>query len=123
MVFDRTANDVMTVHESIRLTKRRDGSSKVYQELVSGDAQRSDGTWVVRQRLVDREQDLYEETVLAADGSVIHHDSGPLTRHVGHGFDKPARRHEREEAKRVKAQSRAARKALRDAHWSDTASD
>jgi hypothetical protein len=41
---------------------------------------------------VDRENDHYEETVTDPDtGAVIHHDSGPLTKHTRHGSAKQKR--------------------------------
>jgi hypothetical protein len=42
-------------------------------------------------RVVDRQGNWYEETVLDPDGSVRHHQAEPLSDHQRHGSDKRRR--------------------------------
>jgi hypothetical protein len=46
---------------------------------------RDDGIERVRQREYDHKGDMYRETILNPDGTVRHHDVGPLSKHTGHG--------------------------------------
>jgi DNA-directed RNA polymerase subunit RPC12/RpoP len=85
-------HDEIKVHSDLKLTKRRPGDkkSRPAQEQLSGDVLSADGVWRTRVRVLDRENDWYEETVLNADGSV-HQQAHPLNEHTGHGSAKRAR--------------------------------
>lgn len=86
-------SDELTLMESAAL-KVKDpnltGKKKVRQEQFWG-AQLSQGTgkWFEKVRVIDRENDLYLETVTdRSTGEVLHHCSEPLSSHHGHGSAK-----------------------------------
>jgi len=71
-----------------RSTYRGGRRAKPALERWAGDVMSDDGIWRIRQRVVDRGGDWYEETVLNPDGSVRHHEAHPLSQHTGHGSDR-----------------------------------
>lgn len=70
---------------------RHPGSKKPHGELRFGpDPSVRLGVDVQKFRLIDREGDRYIEHVEEyGTGKVLHHDSEPLSEHVGHGSAKP----------------------------------
>ncbi len=66
------------------------GEVAAHLDLKTGDSwSYRFAKWMQRTVRVDRENDHYEETVTDPEtGAVIHHDSGPLTKHTGHGSAK-----------------------------------
>jgi predicted nucleic acid-binding Zn-ribbon protein len=87
------ASDTITVHERIKLEQKRpgwrgrSGRRRALREVISGDEQSDDGTWVHHTRVIDRENDYYEETV-RRPGNPPYHLSGRLSDHIGHGSDR-----------------------------------
>lgn len=59
-------------------------------ELQAGDqVENSSGRWMRKRRLIDRGQDLYEETVVDAETGEVRTDCRePLSQHWGHGSAK-----------------------------------
>ncbi len=81
--------DTVTFREEIRLAAREGAPGEVapHLETRSGDSWSYRlGKWLQRTMRIDRKNDLYEETVTDPQtGEVVHHDSGPLSNHRGHG--------------------------------------
>lgn len=109
-----TAAASLTLRGSLNMKLRHAGSAKVVQEQFVGAAKSADGSWVEKATRQDREADRYLEHITGPDGSVLHHDEGPLSEHWGHGSDKSELRAPRDAAKQARAAERAARKARRD---------
>jgi hypothetical protein len=59
-------------------------------EVFSGaDIRKSDGKWMSKERVIDKDNDLYKEVVTDPEtGEVIHHNEEPLSEHFGHGSAK-----------------------------------
>lgn len=59
--------------------------------IFSGDdLRKSDGKWMKKDRIIDREKNRYIEKVVDPEtGEVVHHCDEPLTEHYGHGSAKP----------------------------------
>ncbi len=59
-------------------------------EIKSGDElYKCEGKWVHKERVIDKDKDLYTETIVDPEtGKVIHHCSEPLSQHRGHGSAK-----------------------------------
>ena len=54
---------------------------------------RNSGKWMKLRRVIDRDNDWYEETVINPEtGNVIHDCNEPLSAHRGHGSAKIQRR-------------------------------
>jgi DNA-directed RNA polymerase subunit RPC12/RpoP len=83
-------HDEVTFHSDLKLVKHRPGDkrSRPAQEQLSGDVLSADGTWRSRTRVIDRENDMYRETVLNPDGTIAHHQEHALTEHTRHGSDR-----------------------------------
>ncbi len=66
------------------------GRAKIrIEQLVGDDLHCKSGKWYDKIRVIDRENNLYLETVKDAEtGDVIHHCEEPLTEHFGHGSAK-----------------------------------
>lgn len=57
--------------------------------MVGADKRRSDGEWMDKERVIDRDNDYYKEKVVDPNtGELIHHCEEKLTDHWGHGSDK-----------------------------------
>ena len=83
----------LTVRSKLGFKARRNGKGRPFAEGVQGDdLQRSTGRWMRLRRLIDRENDRYEETVTDPEtGAVIHECIEPLSQHRGHGADRSNR--------------------------------
>lgn len=59
-------------------------------EVFAGsDLRKSDGRWMNKERVIDKDRDYYKETVSDPEtGEVIHHTEEPLSDHFGHGSAK-----------------------------------
>jgi len=81
--------DTVTFRSEIRLAAREGAPGEVAPHLLfrSGDSWSYRlGRWLQRTMRIDRKADRYEETVTDPQtGDVVHHDSGPLSEHRGHG--------------------------------------
>ena len=59
------------------------------EQLVGDDLHKKSGKWYKKVRIIDRENNLYLETVTDPDtGEVVHHCEKPLIDHYGHGAAK-----------------------------------
>jgi hypothetical protein len=80
-------------HSSLRLRQKRpgflgrSGRSKggLVREVLQGEEQSADGSWVDKVRVKDREADRYAERVVAKDGTVLHDVDEPLSEHRRRG--------------------------------------
>ena len=57
--------------------------------FAGDDLRKSDGKWMQKERVIDRDKDQYKETVIDPQtGQVIHQNKEPLSEHFGHGSAK-----------------------------------
>lgn len=81
------------IHENIR-GKLKDPSlpskDKLRKDIFAGDdLRKSDGKWMKKERIIDRDSDYYKEVVTdPSTGEVIHSTEEPLSEHFGHGSAK-----------------------------------
>lgn len=62
---------------------------KPYSTQIEGDdLHRATGQWNTLHRVIDRENDIYEEVITDSDGNVVHERREPLSEHQGHGSAK-----------------------------------
>lgn len=53
------------------------------------DLRKADGRWMEKERVIDRDKNLYREVVVdPKTGEVVHRNEEPLSDHFGHGSDK-----------------------------------
>ena len=78
------------VHERLVVKARHSGQKKPFKEVVSGaDLDRKSGKWMEKRRVIDRDNDSYEETVVnPVTGKTIHKCRENLSKHRGHGSAK-----------------------------------
>ena len=59
-------------------------------DFFSGDdLRKSDGKWMQKERVIDKDKDHYKEVVVDPEtGQVIHRTEEPLSAHMGHGSAK-----------------------------------
>lgn len=60
------------------------------KEFVIGDeVSKSDGKWMKKERIIDKEKNQYKEVVIdSSTGEIIHSTNEELKKHVGHGSAK-----------------------------------
>ena len=77
----------ITLHEKTKLSGTVDGEKKPKFEILQGDdLQKNTGKYMNKRRLIDRENNWYEEVVTDPEtGEVIHECKEPLSDHRGHG--------------------------------------
>jgi DNA-directed RNA polymerase subunit RPC12/RpoP len=77
-------------YEFASLRGRRPGEKRPYFELQQGEQLAvTSQRWMKKRRLIDRDGDRYEETVVdLVTGETIHECSEPLSEHWGHGSAK-----------------------------------
>lgn len=57
--------------------------------LVGTDLRKSDGKWMEKERVIDRDENLYKEAVVDPEnGQEIHRNEEPPSDHFGHGSAK-----------------------------------
>ncbi len=80
----------VTVREKIRMQGKHDGKGKPFVDQTQGDdLHRKTGIWMKLSRVIDRDNDLYHETVKNPEtGEVVHECKEPLSEHRGHGAAK-----------------------------------
>ena len=83
-------DEVPRPHDSLEGKMRLAGVGKpVYEFLDGHDLQKSTGKWMTKERIIDRQNDKYQEKVTDPEtGAVIHHCEEPLSKHWGHGSAK-----------------------------------
>ncbi len=83
------ATETLTVHESVALKARHAPGRKPFREVKSGDdLHRDTGAWRNIHRVIDRENDRYDEVVRGSDGEVIREVHERLSQHTGRGTAK-----------------------------------
>jgi len=85
-----TFSEQVGVHARLGIKGRREDSQKPFREVVAGDdLRRSDGKWMDKRRVIDREVDRYDETVTDPEsGEIVHECHEQLSEHRGHGSAK-----------------------------------
>ncbi|MCA1696019.1 MAG: hypothetical protein LC749_15560 [Actinobacteria bacterium] len=84
--------ETITVHESVGLKARHGRGRTPFREVRSGaDLHRDTGEWRTIHRVIDRENDHYDEVVTSADGHVVREVHEPLSQHTGRGAAKQRR--------------------------------
>jgi hypothetical protein len=88
-----TVHDEMKARDQIRGKAKDDnftGKRKIRREFISGSETRAcDGKWVHKERIIDKENNLYNEVVRDEEtGEIIHECAEPLEKHQGHGSAK-----------------------------------
>jgi hypothetical protein len=83
-------HETLNLHEMTKLKAEKEGEKKPsYEALEGDDLQRSTGKYVEKKRIIDRENDWYEERIVDSEnGEVIHECKEPLSEHKGHGSAK-----------------------------------
>lgn len=57
--------------------------------FAGDDLRKSDGKWMQKKRVLDRDNDRYIEVVVDPEtGKIVHEKDEPLSKHVGHGTAK-----------------------------------
>lgn len=85
--------DKIKVRDQIRGKAKDDnfpGKRKIRREFIVGSETRAcDGKWVHKERIIDKENNRYKETVIDEEtGEIIHESDEPLEKHQGHGSAK-----------------------------------
>ena len=88
-----TDNAELKVHDSLRgkvKDSRFPSKKNPRMDFFSGyDLRKSDGKWMQKERVLDKDNDHYKEVVVDSEtGEVIHHNEEPLSEHFGHGSAK-----------------------------------
>lgn len=80
----------IAINDCISAKVKQEGTKKPVKEVFMGaDRSISRKKYVNKSRIIDRENNYYEETVTDPDtGEVMHICKEPLTDHWGHGSDK-----------------------------------
>lgn len=84
------ASDAIAVHEHLRMKGCHVDESKFFFDVRTGSSYyRKGDEWHHLYRLIDRENDLYVETIkLLSTGEIINHVEESLSEHIGHGSDR-----------------------------------
>ena len=90
--FDTLRSEI-SVRSMLNWKHQWPGAKRPVAEGVSGsERSQSSGRWMRKKRLIDRENDLYEEMVVDEEsGEVVHENHEPLSEHRGHGSGKNRR--------------------------------
>jgi hypothetical protein len=88
-----TIEDKIKVRDQVRGKAKDDkfsGKRKIRGEFIVGSETRgSDGKWVHKERIIDKENNRYKEVVIDEEtGEIIHECDEPLKKHQGHGTAK-----------------------------------
>jgi hypothetical protein len=91
----------VTLRDALGFKHKRPGFKKPIAEGFSGwELRKTVGDLVRKLRLIDRENDHYQERVETEQGEVIHQVDHPLSEHRGHGSDKPELKKDKKESQR-----------------------
>ena len=84
------ASDTIVFRTKIGAKARHPNQRRPFHEQVVGaDLHRKSGKWMHKERIIDRENDWYSETVTDPEtGDVIYECHEPLSEHQGHGSAK-----------------------------------
>ena len=85
-----TLSEQVDIHEILRIKGKREGRGRSFKEvLVGDDLRKSNGKWMNKRRVIDREVDEYEEVITDPEtGEIVHNCHEPLSEHTGHGAAK-----------------------------------
>jgi hypothetical protein len=85
-----TVHDTITIKKKLGMKGRHAGGGKPFIEQVHGDdLHRDSGVWRHLSRVIDRENDEYQEVVKdSKTGEIVHECHEPLSQHQGHGAAK-----------------------------------
>ncbi|MBL8124194.1 MAG: zinc ribbon domain-containing protein [Blastocatellia bacterium] len=91
--FHVTISDTIAIYEMLGIKGKRPGQKRPFTEQkVGDDLHRKTGLWMKLKRIIDRDNDAYQETVSdPRTGQVVHHTDEPLSQHRGHGSAKRKR--------------------------------
>jgi hypothetical protein len=79
-------SETVTVREMVGVKARHGDHGKPFREVKSGDElHRDTGEWRQVHRVVDRDNDQYDEIVRRPDGTVVREVHEPLSKHRGRG--------------------------------------
>ena len=83
-------HDEVRAHEAVALKARHGDTGRPFREIKAGDdLHKQTGRWNVLWRLIDHDEDLYEERIIDGEtGAVIRDVREPLSQHRGHGSAK-----------------------------------
>lgn len=83
-------SDTAVARDGIGVKAKRAGEKKPYiEDIAAPDYSRSKEKLVHRQRIIDRDKDLYFEQVTDYEtGEILHKCEEPLSQHQGHGAAK-----------------------------------
>jgi hypothetical protein len=89
-VLEIRVSDAITIREWLKERAKHQGIKGYVFEMISGDEfSQGQGQWVRKARLIDWQNDWYEEVVTDPEtGAIIHECSEPLSEHRGHGSAK-----------------------------------
>lgn len=78
----------MQVHEGFRAKSFPPNSRKFETDVQSGEFSDKDGKIVNKNRVIDRNNDIYSEKIVDESGNVLRDVNEKLTDHIGHGSAK-----------------------------------
>ncbi len=87
---EQKIEDGVSIHDCLDMKARHGETGSPLKEIRVGDSlSRRTKKWMNYRRIIDRENDWYEETVIDPEtGEVIHRCAEPLSNHRGHGSAK-----------------------------------
>lgn len=82
--------ETVKIKEKVSGKTKKQGIKKPTYEFVAGDdLHNKSGKWHTKKRIIDRDNDRYEEVVSDPEtGKIIHRCDEPLSKHRGHGLAK-----------------------------------
>jgi hypothetical protein len=88
--YEKLLEATISMQAKLGLKAKRRFSKKPFLEVILGaDLYKKTQKWMQRERIIDREKDLYREVVTdPKKGEIIHKCEEPLSEHVGHGSAK-----------------------------------
>lgn len=83
----------LEVHDSLRLKASNiamPAKKNPRVDIFEGDdLRKSDKKWMMKERVIDKDRDLYREIVKnPTTGEIVHHNEEPLSQHFDHGSAK-----------------------------------
>ncbi len=89
-VLEIRVSDAITIREWLKNRAKQQGIKGYVFEVISGEEfYRDQGKWVLKERIIDWQNDWYREVVTDSEtGAIIQECSEPLSKHRGHGSAK-----------------------------------
>jgi len=88
--FELKLEDGFTLYDSVDTKLKRGGKGKPAVKTRTGDVRQANGKIMKLKRIIDRENDWYEEELIDPDtGEIVHKCAEPLSKHVDRGSAKP----------------------------------